>query len=51
MSRGRAARLKGKVGERQTADDIRKTFPEIAGDVRRGWQARDGAVLGRVEEA
>jgi hypothetical protein len=39
---GKAQRDKGKRGERATAAELRKAFPEIAASIRRGWQTRQG---------
>lgn len=36
------SRRKGKVGERMLAADLREAFPELAEQIRRGWQAREG---------
>ncbi len=42
-SRAKAARLKGKVGERKTATDLREALPQLAEKIRRGWQTRSGS--------
>lgn len=39
---GMRSRRKGKKGERATATEIREALPELAGQVRRGWQSRRG---------
>lgn len=40
---GRAAREKGKRGERIVAQILRAALPEIAPEIRRGWQSRLGS--------
>ena len=32
----------GKRGERKLATELREAFPDIADDIRRGWQSRNG---------
>jgi len=39
----RGRRNKGKVGERQTATDLREKFPWLSEGIKRGWQTRAGA--------
>lgn len=39
----KASRDKGKRGERMTATELRKMFPEYAREIRRGWQSRFGS--------
>jgi len=39
---GKFSRDKGKRGERSTATELRKCFPELEESIRRGWQAREG---------
>jgi len=38
----RFSRQKGKRGERAVASDLRAAFPELAEEIRRGWQTRNG---------
>lgn len=40
---GKAQREKGKRGERMLAEELRNTFPELAEQIRRGWQSRSGS--------
>lgn len=39
---GKSQRDKGKRGERATANEIKLRMPDLAADVRRGWQSRQG---------
>lgn len=39
---GRFSRMKGKRGERKTAEELREVFPEFSEKIRRGLQARLG---------
>lgn len=39
---GKFSKDKGKRGERSTATDLREMFPELADNIRRGWQVREG---------
>jgi hypothetical protein len=40
--KGRASRVKGRRGEQEVATILRESMPEVAADIRRGWQSRVG---------